>query len=456
MVSRTEKEALKQQLSLEIADKEKLKQKQAQLEELLERTVQIIIRNQTLLNQSHELKEKIILLQSCPTCLQDVSEKHKHKIKGQEEEKINTAQRLLQEFELKKEEIWEQKEAVKSRIEKLQELEQQLTKTKLELVIIEEKKESVLKKKELLNQLLTENNRLVLQLDELEKKSSLEQLNIEIKDAKVFLESFSKKIYVEQAKLETERQMVQNQELLNQLGKELVLLEEKLAPKNDLSLRLTELKLQLNLLQEKEKSVSVKIAQFQTGLEGILRQEQVQEKIVEEQNKFRNKLSRWKELYHWLDQYFSPLTETIEKQVMLNIHHLFNLLFQEWFSILIDDENIYSRLDDSFTPIIEQNGYEVSFHNLSGGEKTSAALAYRLSLNKVINQVIQEIRTKDLLILDEPTDGFSSEQLDKVREVLDRLGLKQTIIVSHESKIESFVERVIRINKEGHVSKVIA
>jgi len=81
---------------------------------------------------------------------------------------------------------------------------------------------------------------------------------------------------------------------------------------------------------------------------------------------------------------------------------------------------------------------------------------YRLSLNKVINQVIQEIRTKDLLILDEPTDGFSSEQLDKVREVLDRLGLKQTIIVSHESKIESFVERVIRINKEGHVSKVIA
>jgi exonuclease SbcC len=139
---------------------------------------------------------------------------------------------------------------------------------------------------------------------------------------------------------------------------------------------------------------------------------------------------------------------------MLNIHRLFNQLFQEWFSILIDDENVNSKLDDSFTPLIEQNGYEVNFDNLSGGEKTSAALAYRLALNRVINDVIHEIKTKDLLILDEPTDGFSSEQLDKVREVLDRLHLKQIIIVSHESKIETFVEKVIRVQKNGHVSQV--
>ena len=139
---------------------------------------------------------------------------------------------------------------------------------------------------------------------------------------------------------------------------------------------------------------------------------------------------------------------------MTNIHGLFNQLFQEWFSILIDDENIYSRLDDTFTPVIEQNGYEILFCNLSGGEKTSASLAYRLALNRVINDVIHQINTKDLIILDEPTDGFSMEQLDKVRDVLERLHLKQTIIVSHESKIESFVENVVRIEKEGHESMI--
>ena len=123
-------------------------------------------------------------------------------------------------------------------------------------------------------------------------------------------------------------------------------------------------------------------------------------------------------------------------------------------NIGIEDENIFARIDDSFTPVIEQNGFEISFNNLSGGEKTSAALAYRLALNRVINDVVHEIKTKDLLILDEPTDGFSTEQLDKVRDVLERLNLQQTILVSHESKIESFVDNVIRVHKEDHQSSI--
>mgnify|MGYP001570677881 FL=1 len=57
-------------------------------------------------------------------------------------------------------------------------------------------------------------------------------------------------------------------------------------------------------------------------------------------------------------------------------------------------------------------------------------------------------------MLDEPTDGFSSEQLDKVRDVLEQLNAKQVVIVSHESKIESFVDNVIRVGKEEHISKV--
>jgi len=112
------------------------------------------------------------------------------------------------------------------------------------------------------------------------------------------------------------------------------------------------------------------------------------------------------------------------------------------------------RLDDEFTPLIEQNGYESDVENLSGGEKTAVALAYRLALNKVINDIIGEIKTKDILILDEPTDGFSSEQLDKMRVILEQLSIRQVIIVSHESKIESFVDNVIRIDKDEHVSQV--
>ena len=57
-------------------------------------------------------------------------------------------------------------------------------------------------------------------------------------------------------------------------------------------------------------------------------------------------------------------------------------------------------------------------------------------------------------MLDEPTDGFSTEQLDKMREVLDELNMRQIIIVSHEQKIESFVDKVIRVQKDEHVSSI--
>ena len=140
---------------------------------------------------------------------------------------------------------------------------------------------------------------------------------------------------------------------------------------------------------------------------------------------------------------------------MLNVYHEFNELFKRWFDVLMEDETINVRLDDSFSPVVEQNGYEISVSNLSGGERTAAALAYRLALNKVVNDLMSGIKTKDLIILDEPTDGFSSEQLDKVRDVLEQIGTKQTIIVSHETKIESFVDNVVRIGKNEHVSEVI-
>src|SRR3989339_702303 len=110
------------------------------------------------------------------------------------------------------------------------------------------------------------------------------------------------------------------------------------------------------------------------------------------------------------------------------------------------------ELQDDFTPIIEQQDYEIDYAFLSGGERTAIALAYRLSLNQVINSLLSKIKTKDLVILDEPTDGFSEQQLDKMRDVLQQLKIGQLIIVSHEQKIESFVENVIRFKKDHGIS----
>ena len=72
-------------------------------------------------------------------------------------------------------------------------------------------------------------------------------------------------------------------------------------------------------------------------------------------------------------------------------------------------------------PAAQHTGrYDLDYHS---GRQTRRALAYRLALNRVINDIITDIKTRNLLILDEPTDGFSTEQLDKLRTVLEELNI---------------------------------
>jgi len=180
--------------------------------------------------------------------------------------------------------------------------------------------------------------------------------------------------------------------------------------------------------------------------------------IEEDVRKMREAYSRLKTyegLSIWLQDQFMNLMSTIEKHVMVKINREFKSLFQNWFDMLVEDDTTSVSIDDEFTPLVFQNGHDIDVAHLSGGEKTSIALAYRLALNKVINDLIKTIRTDEIIILDEPTDGFSSDQLDRVRDVLEEIGAQQTIIVSHDPKIESFVENIVRIEKTEHVSRVL-
>jgi exonuclease SbcC len=148
-----------------------------------------------------------------------------------------------------------------------------------------------------------------------------------------------------------------------------------------------------------------------------------------------------------------PTLETIEKQVMTNINQEFNQHFQKWWGMLVEDPSKEARIDEAFTPLVEQDGYEQDYNYLSGGEKTSLALAYRLSLNTIVQKVSAGIKS-NLLILDEPTDGFSKEQLFKIREILDELKCPQVIMVSHEKELESFAHQVMRIEKKDGISQI--
>lgn len=170
---------------------------------------------------------------------------------------------------------------------------------------------------------------------------------------------------------------------------------------------------------------------------------------------YRARVDFLKEYRIWIEDYFIKTLETIEKHVMLTINQEFTTEFQKWVGILLEDSSKAASIDDTFTPIVEQDGAEQDVRYLSGGERTAVALAYRLALNCVVRRVSLGMKS-NLLILDEPTDGFSKEQLPKVREILDELQCPQVVMVSHEKELESFADQIVRVYKVNGESKIDA
>lgn len=167
----------------------------------------------------------------------------------------------------------------------------------------------------------------------------------------------------------------------------------------------------------------------------------------------RKKAEVLTEYSNWLDEYFSEAMDRIELSILTNANRELDDEFGRWFSFLVDDPTKSVRIDEDFTPLITQDAYEQEVTNLSGGERTALALAYRLALNKTVQR--RAGVDSGLLILDEPTDGFSKDQIGKIGDLLKELNLVQVIIVSHERELEGSVDYIFRVQKEDGKSKVL-
>ncbi|MBW3001848.1 AAA family ATPase [Candidatus Woesearchaeota archaeon] len=344
---------------------------------------------------SQETKDKIASLNNCPTCLQEVSAIHKTTISDAEDSKIKIFKEQMEQHDTQISTKEEDLKILKQESELLREKEKQMSLIKLKRENLQEKHQ---KEKNLLEQQETTKKEI----------SEINQRKIQVKEE---IDKLS----------EIEKEFAENKKEFDTISQ-----KEK------------ELEIEYNKLAEKKELIS-------EMLENL-------EKEVNEKESAKKKLLELQKFNNWFGDHFLKLVDVIEKQVMTRVYGEFNELFQSWFNVLVEDEAIQARLDDRFTPIVQQNGYDIEIENLSGGEKTACALAYRLALNKVINDLITSVQTKQLLILDEPTDGFSTEQLDKIRDVLEELNAKQVIIVSHEPKIETFVDHVIHVQKHEHIS----
>ncbi len=347
------------------------------------------------IEDNKNLEGKLSNLEICPTCLQNVEAIYRANVLNKIHNDNSQANQKIEGIQQEKETIAKELLDIDSKISSMEKQVTDLKILKMRLQEVQEKQNRILE---------IEKSNLMLEEDIKLLNQHTETLNTTVFELKRFENIFETK----------------QKELDEALGQE----------------RLAEIK-----LAELKKEIEVFSRQIDELKENIQKIEKIREHLI-----------YISELEDWLSKKFITLISFIEKNVMIKLRGEFSSLFAEWFYILVSDSfNI--RLSDDFTPIIEQQDYEIDYAYLSGGERTAVALAYRLSLNQVINSLLSKIKTRDIVILDEPTDGFSEQQLDKMREVLDQLNVRQLIIVSHEQKIEGFVENVIRFKKVNGVSQ---
>ncbi|MBM3247513.1 hypothetical protein FJZ17_03175 [Candidatus Pacearchaeota archaeon] len=360
-------------------------------------TVTNIQNNESRLKELKILIEKISGLEKCPTCLQCVAEEYKQNIVVKARDEYNKIENETQKLKKDKQELTIKLEQTKRQIDTLKNSlsEMQIMKIRLENLNEKEKRMQILEKQKLTI------------LGDIELiKSHMQELEKTMKEYEAYERSFQLK----------------NRDFLD--------------------------------IQTKERQVLIKKAETNRGIEFLTTQIKEIEAEIKRIEELTLKLNYFKELEFWLNGKFIELVLYTEKNVMLKLREEFSELFSNWFSILVPD-TLSVKLDESFSPIIQQQDYELDYSYLSGGERTAVALAYRLALNQVINSILSTIKTRDLVILDEPTDGFSEAQLDKIRDILMQLKVKQLIIVSHEQKVEGFVDNIIRFKKTEGVTQIV-
>ena len=346
-------------------------------------------------NENLEKKERLFKIDICPTCLQDVPEAHKHNILNETESVISNINKKI--ISLKSENsiflsLLEKAKAEKAELEEFK-MKNEVLKSKIEYI----------------------------------KKSSLK-----LESIKKLKENFEKDI--------------------NFLEKHVLALKEKILSFSTLDFLYKKKQEEIKKAFIEEKQAEISLAELKKELEMTQKEVQNLQDFIAEKEKSKKKLNTLLETGDWLSSQFLSLIDFTEKNILMKLRTEFSMLFSNWFHILVSSDSLFVQLDESFSPIIVQNETEMEYSFLSGGERTAVALAYRLALNQTINSALSKIKTKEIVILDEPTDGFSETQIDKMRDVLSELSIEQLIIVSHEQKIESFVDNIIRVKKEGGIS----
>jgi exonuclease SbcC len=105
------------------------------------------------------------------------------------------------------------------------------------------------------------------------------------------------------------------------------------------------------------------------------------------------------------------------------------------------------RWTEDYGIVLEEDGYDRPFVNLSGGEQMAAALSVRLALLKQLSDV-------RLAFFDEPTTNMDAARRENLAMQISQITEKQTFdqlfIISHDDTFEGYVDNVVSVGGSGN------
>ena len=153
----------------------------------------------------------------------------------------------------------------------------------------------------------------------------------------------------------------------------------------------------------------------------------------------REKLERSAELTTFIRETLKEAAPSVARNYVHHVSLEANQLFRE---ISGHAEQTLKWADD-YGILLEENGHDRPFINLSGGEQMAAALAVRLALLKQLSDI-------RIAFFDEPTTNMDAARRENLALQMSNIKhFDQLFVISHDDTFEGYVDNVIAIEKDG-------
>ncbi len=284
-------------------------------------------------------------------------------------------------------------------------------------------------------------------------KSELETVSLVLREAEQIKEALDKKKNLENELSSKENLILQLEARISNL------LEQKKTFKTVANL--DELKREYEKLIDKDKELSSEykalserqsfLKQLVSDLKNEVKSKEELIKELNEKEKEIKKLNKDLTFITRVREDIRNIREVVRARFLENLRREFSNKYEE---LREDDEYVMDVLPN-YEPIAYDSGTKVPIQTLSGGEKTSVALAYRLALAEIAANV-SDIDKPELLILDEPTYGFDRIDIKALPQTLRNIKtIPQIIIVSHEEELKQSADYKYEVDKKEGTSIVM-